>query len=305
MRINPKFWKILDAILVAILTLICIFCVSISISNYFSKRTNFSNEVVPIKEHPSVSICFGEKEGTLWDRDSYNLNEIDIIYYDASRDNYSKIILKLGDNVSPDFPGEVITLRKMQRCFSILVKSDRYQHKTGRSRFVKVAMKQPHDFSMFNRPPPAFYYLTDHANAYGVENERFFEGKEFSVKLYPDVVAFLTIRPKLTKSLKEKTNCREEKFWTKFEPIFVSEVKEKCSNPCFPQGLPNETLAICEAKEDWKCANQAMKKLLRNGHKVDTGLSCTRLDYEGRLNQYYDLERLIINNQVSNKNQHV
>ena len=305
MRINPKFWNILDWSMVIILTFLCFLFVADCIRDYISRRSSFAVKTLPIKEQPSVSICFGETEDSLWDRDSYDLNEIDIIYYNTVQNNYSKIILKLGDNVSPDFPGEIITLRKMQRCFSILVKSDGYQHKRGRSRFVKVAMKQPHDFSMFNRPPPAFYYLTDHANAYGVENERFFEGKEFSVKLYPDVVAFLTIRPKLTKSLKEKTNCREEKFWTKFEPIFVSEVKEKCSNPCFPQGLPNETLAICEAKEDWKCANQAMKKLLRNGHKVDTGLSCTRLDYEGRLNQYYDLERLIINDQVSNKNQHV
>ena len=301
MRINPKFWNILDWSMVIILTFLCFLFVADCIRDYISRRSSFAVKTLPIKEQPSVSICFGETEDSLWDRDSYDLNEIDIIYYNTVQNNYSKIILKLGDNVSPDFPGEIITLRKMQRCFSILVKSDGYQHKRGRSRFVKVAMKQPHDFSKYNRPPPAYFYLTDQANAYGTENKKFFEGKEFSVKVYPDAVAFLTIRPKITKILKEKTNCRKEQFWTTFEPIFVFEVNGKCSNPCFPQGLPNETLAICEAREDWECANQAMKKLLKNGQKVNTGPPCSKLEYGGsRLNQYYRLENLA-NDQVCNK----
>ena len=297
MKINPRFWKVLNWTIVAIFSVLCLLSVAETIKDYISRKSNFSKEAIPIKEHPSVSICFGEKKGTLWDRDSYTLDQIDVIYYAAKKNNFTKIALKLGDNVSPDFPGEIITLRKMQRCYSILVKSDKRE--TGGARYVKVVMKD-HDFNWFNTAP-AYFYLTDPANAYGTENEMFFEGKAFPVRMILDVVSILTVQPKMTKILKEKTNCREEPVWTTFEPLFVPEVKRKCPNPCFPQGLPNETLALCNTKEDWECANRAMKKLLKNGQKVDTGPPCTKLEYEFRLNKYHSLDSLAADDPVCNK----
>lgn len=222
------------------------------------------------------------------------MSEIDIIYYDA-RYGYNKIILELGDNTSPDFPGEVITLRKMLRCFTISVKIVNYEHKKGRTRYVKVVLKEQ---NLLYRTP-AYFYITDHSNSFGVENKKFLEGKAFSIKAYPHFMASTTVRPIMTKLLQDKSGCRNEPFWTTFEPIFVEEVKEKCPNPCLPQGFPGETLALCEDRDDWKCADQAMRKLLRNGKRVNTAGPCTKLEYEGKLNSHNGLDVLAMVESVS------
>ena len=225
------------------------------------------------------------------------MSEIDVIYYDA-KNGYSKIILQLGDNTSPDFPGEVITLRKMLRCYSISVKNVNYQHKKGRRRYVKVILKEQ-SASIFSYHEPVTFYITDHANSFGVKNKKFFEGKEFTVRAIAHHLALATVRPKMTKLLQEKSDCRNEPFWPTFEPIFVDEVKGKCPNPCFPQGFPGETLAFCEHKKDFRCADQVMRKLLRYDNKINTAAPCTKLEFEGRLNTYRALDLLAMSDSVS------
>ena len=293
MKIHPVVWQGLNWMMVLILAFVSFFFVADSISDYKSTRSSFTHEVLPIKEQPSVSVCFGEQEGSLWKREMHNMTEIDIIYYDA-RVNYSKIVLQLGDNFSPDLPGEVINLRQMQKCYLITVKSDNYQHKGGRRRYIKVVMKKQD----LLYKTPAYFFITDQANSFGVENKKFYEGKEFSVKLDPGHIAFTTITPTVTKLLKEKSNCREEPFWIQFEPVFVTDVQRSCQNPCFPQGLPNDTLAICEDFVDWKCANQVLKKLLRDEKRINTNPPCTWLEYQGRLNQYQILILTALYDQV-------
>ena len=61
MKIHPKFWKVLDKIMVLILAIVSYFFIADSLKDYSSNRTNISNEALPIKEHPSVSFCFGDE----------------------------------------------------------------------------------------------------------------------------------------------------------------------------------------------------------------------------------------------------
>ena len=183
----------------------------------------------------------------------------------------------------------------MLKCYSISVKIDNYQHKKGRRRYVKVVLKEQ---DLLYRTP-AYFYITDHANSFGVENKKFFEGKAFSIKAYPHLLALTTVRPKMTKIFQEKSGCRNEPFWTTFEPIFVKEVKGRCPNPCFPQGFPGETLSLCNNLQDWKCADQAMRKLLRNGKRIDTAAPCTKLEYEGKLTSHTSLDLLAMIDNVS------
>lgn len=304
MKINPKVWIALDWAMVLTLFVISFFFVKDAIDDFVSKRTIETNEALPIKEHPSVSICFGEQDGTgtLWNRKMYNLTEIDIIYYLGYGENdISKIVLKEGDNTSPQFEGEVITLRKMLRCYTISVKSENYQHQKGRTRYVKVVMKSL-DISM-PRETPAYFYITDHANSFGVENKKFYDGNVFTVKTYvrANLFVFTTLQPNMItiKLSQEKYNCIDDlPFWVRFEPIFVNDVQRICPNPCFPQGMPNQTLELCNDQENWRCANQVFKKLLKNDTKVNTSMPCTWFDYIGRVNTHKDIDHVATANQV-------
>ena len=307
MKINPKFWtaglpKKLDWAMVLALFFTSFFFVKNAIDDYINERTIETNEGRPIKEHPSVSICFGEQDETLWNRKMYNLTEIDIIYYlGYGKNDISKILLKEGDNTSPEFEGEVITLRKMLRCYTISVKSKNYQHQKGRTRYVKVVMKSL-DLSM-PRETPAYFYITDQANSFGVENQKFFDGNVFTVKTYirANLFVFTTLQPNMItiKSSQEKYNCIDDlPFWVRFEQIFVNDVQRICPNPCFPQGLPNQTLELCNDQENWRCANQVFKKMLKNDTKVNTAIPCIWLDYNGRVNTHRDIDHVAESNQV-------
>ena len=53
-----------------------------TLGTYFLKRTSMSSENVPIAEHPSISICFGDQTVSPWDRKMYRLGtDFNITYY--------------------------------------------------------------------------------------------------------------------------------------------------------------------------------------------------------------------------------
>ena len=53
-----------------------------TLETYFRKRTSMSSENIPITEHPSITICFGDQTVSPWDRKMYRLGEdFNITYY--------------------------------------------------------------------------------------------------------------------------------------------------------------------------------------------------------------------------------
>ena len=62
MRINPKFWKILDKTSLLILAVVSYVFVAEAISDYIRKKSTISYDELPIKEQPTVTFCFGEEE---------------------------------------------------------------------------------------------------------------------------------------------------------------------------------------------------------------------------------------------------
>ena len=230
-----------------------------------------------IQEQPSISISFdGDPGKTIWNRKMYKLGtEINITYYKALSTNY--IMLKEGDNVSPDFGSEIINLRRMQSSYVISVKSENYKHEEQLQRMIRV------DFAPHLVKPgqylDTFIDVGSEANSYGTEKQIFKEGTTRGGVLWQDHFANIIVTTTRTERLKEKTNCQDEFFWAAVEKAFVKEVKEICPIPCSPQGFPTMILGLCETEDSWKCSNDILDEVIS---KRDDFYSspCTTVDYE-------------------------
>ena len=74
--------KALDGTALTILLIFVIVLASDVIDMYTSKKSAMSNMEQPISEHPTVTICFGDRSGSLWNREMYELEtEVNITYY--------------------------------------------------------------------------------------------------------------------------------------------------------------------------------------------------------------------------------
>ena len=235
-------------------------------------------EKQPIQEQPSIAICF-EVQGKIWDRKLYNIGtEVNITYYRNSATNY--ITLKEGDNVSPEFGGEIINLRRMQSCYLINVKSENYKHEENLERSIRI------DFAPHLTEPgkylDAYLQIGSEPNSFGAEKATYKEGRVVRGLLWQDHFSNLIITTSKQQRLKELTNCKDESFWMAIEKAFVNEVKEMCPIPCSPQGFPTMILGMCETENSWKCSNYVLDEIITNRDDFYSS-PCTTIDFEGYL----------------------
>ena len=72
----------LNWMLFLFLTILAIALSLDTLGTYFLKRTSMSSENVPIAEHPSITLCFGDQTVSPWDRKMYRLGtDFNITYY--------------------------------------------------------------------------------------------------------------------------------------------------------------------------------------------------------------------------------
>ena len=121
------------------------------------------------------------------------------------------------------------------------------------------------------------FYFTFDPRAFGIESKQHF-GQPVRLKSLLGVDNLLTLQPKKTEYLKDKTKCVEQSFWQLVEEVFASKIEEKCKTPCSALGTPNPSMPICKAKEDWTCALQVFSDAINEVNKDFTS-SCTNQDY--------------------------
>ena len=232
-----------------------------------------------------------EERIPLWHRRSFNLtSQFEVTYYKIDAQGQTKsILLHEGENI---FDDEVIIFSKMLRCYSVTSRKENYKYDRGVKRALKVQfiIKDPSDFltlvpSGTGNDVPMYFYFTSEQNSYGVERELFLEGNNFKAKVFLTYLGHATIKPTMTQYLKEKSGCRDEYFWDLFQPLFSEKVKEKCSVPCYPQGLPKGELSICQTIDDWKCAEEVFGNLIYQNEHIESK-SCKILGFDGMQASY-------------------
>ena len=184
-------WNIIDYSIVIILIIAAYYFTQDVLNDYKNKRSSMSFEKRAIQEQPSISISFdGDPGKTIWNRKMYKLGtEINITYYKALSTNY--IMLKEGDNVSPDFGSEIINLRRMQSCYVINVKSENYKHEENLERSIRI------DFSPHLAEPgkylDAYLQIGSEPNSFGAEKATYKEGRVVRGLLWQDHFSNLII----------------------------------------------------------------------------------------------------------------
>ena len=158
------------------------------------------------------------------------------------------------------------------------------------SRLIKLKFPSIWNNAFWFKYWSLYVYFTSEDNSYGVERYKFIDGKPLDLILRPNTYGSITLRPKMTKVLKEKSGCREESFYKLFQYEFVEEAKKLCGevNACRPIELPNNPIRRCNTTDEYICAHRVMGISVRNSKYRKTA-PCTKIEYEGIPEGLYDL----------------
>ena len=131
-----------------------------------------------------------------------------------------------------------------------------------------------------------WFHYTTKANSFAIDNGYVLtEGQGHVAKCQRnkplDCYTIASLKPTMTKYIKEKSDCRDESIWKIIEPAFSSSVVEACGNKgCTPNALPNTTLGYCRNWQDFDCSMAQLRKTMAND-KRSKKVPCEKLDYAG------------------------
>ena len=290
---KERFWKIVDFTMVLILGSLTYFFVIEAWHDYRLARTNMSSDEVPIKGLPTMIICLGNPKQP---DHRYKLDDlgVELHYYklhetEVHGGNFTSVKLLEGSNV---FKDEIIEMNKMKHCYEITSKpTDNYEHQSKMYRAVKLIFPQFSDvayeeldmtFDDLFWDNSIHVFFTSQEYSYPVEfglstqREETFEGKLRRNAPNPkwEFMVFVSLKPKMTKRIQEKTNCRDVPLTDLVAPKFVSSAKELCgTNACTPKGFPNTALRKCKNDAELDCSYAVLRNAfvsLRNDPNINS-----------------------------------
>ena len=298
---KEKFWKILNWSIVPILGSVSYVFISEAWNDYRFDRTNMSFDQVPIEEQPTITMCIGNSnENRISMRELENV----IYHYSASEElhEFANTSLQEGENEVPGGRNETIHLRKMQYCFSIKSTIKMFNQKDHPYKIVKITFPNEarDDKTNIFRKLPLRVFFTTEENSYSLDSgHRLTEGNGYEIKLridgfYDDYFqhmwfesnepyAYVYLKPKATKYIKEKSGCREESAWQKISPLFEKRALKKCGsdNACLPYGLPNTTLKICDKNDTSDCSLNEFRSTMSDNAYIINKVPCEMRGYSG------------------------
>ena len=226
-KIRKNFWEIVDWLILLTCTFSSFFFVIGVWENFTKKTSNFTMDIKPVEEQPTISFCFHEELPL----DIYF--HFDVYYYKAKTLPYKSIQLQEGNNSSPSFGNEVITLRRSYKIGCYSISSDNADYEPGYTRYIKIVIRDWWitsysilDIVLYHNVKFVFTKNNDH---YGASNGLVTNGKPFEVSFAPQWMGYIVIQPEETKFLKDKINCGEENFWELFAEALPSLVHQECN----------------------------------------------------------------------------
>ena len=276
---KERFWKILDLTMVLILGSLTYFFAIEAWSDYRLGRTNMSSDEVPITGQPTMIICLGNPKKP--DR-RYKLDDlgVELHYYkvhetEVTGKNFTSVKLQEGSNF---FKEEIIEMNRMKYCYEITTKPTKhYQHQIQMYRAVKLIFPDFPDVAYEELDMTyrdlflgnSFHvFFTSQEYSYPVEfglqtqREETFEAKlrKSEVDDTYEFMVLAQLKPKMTKYIQEKTNCRDVPLTDLVAPKFISSVKELCgTNACTPKGFPNTDLRKCKNDAELDCSYAVLR----------------------------------------------
>ena len=260
---HPKTkWKTLNWIIVPILASMSYFFIKEAWNNYTFGRTNLSIDEIPIQGQPTTIICMGNPKQSDRRVPLAHL-DVNLYYYRKDQDQEESSTkwkrLKEGPNHIQD---EIIVLRKMKFCHAIIAKKanddETYQHKLMEKRYIRAIFppgdalyRQGQTYADLFHDMSLYFYFTSEDKAYPIDFGRFQLSAEeaYVVKLRQvpsksliEVMAYINLKPTITKYIKEKSGCRDVSVLKLIAPNFIALAKDSCDQKaCTPRGFPEAT----------------------------------------------------------------
>ena len=283
-------WTIIEWTVFLTLSTFAIYSSEGVLQDYSNRRSSFALDQQPIKQHPTITICFDELSETLYRR-MFSLGEDFNVTYITEAG--TSLILKDGENVSPSLINETLIVRNHHSCFSITSRmKTEGQLPTGQERTLKVEfgrhLKSSENSGAWERhdslPPEVLFVASSESVAYGIEDQIIVDGMMYFTEVELNHYANVNFKPKMIKYLREK-GCSETSLWKAVEAKMLEEIKENCATVCTTKEFSSSELEKCQTEKQKECSDVVMMKTLSD--LVSAGFSpCTTFEYPGIILDY-------------------
>ena len=215
-------------------------------------------------------------------------SEFNITYQTFESDGITsaeKISLEIGENLISVSKIKVSLTKIYSRWNSICYKI----YTTRKADFRETEIKLKTSSSKYLGKTKLFFTSED--NSYGVTNNEFLDGKDFSTHLTGR--NWKEISLSVEKNIKLK--CNDESFFEYVESRLSVSNFENCTQTCVRTSLPNEHYPICPNFKDWydkvnltapeeDCNWGIVRDLIKDIIATDERLkTCTTIDYSGKI----------------------
>ena len=277
---QPKCFHVIEYSLFICLCGLSVYFTQGVLDKFFSEKSSITLSEEPIKELPSIMICF-DKPNSRGTEYQYG-TDFKIVYVIVGPTNYNSAFveeLKEGKNSTTLFD-ETVYLEKMitidtTHCFKITsVLTNKYTiiHYTQ-----QIFLKFNETIDEENLPTSLKIFVTSEKNAFGVVYDVWYNGKIFQTRVDKGMQKNINLKPVQHNYLATNSKCIHESFYECVSRLIIEDLNGSTSQ-CSRMSLPS--LPLCnDISEETDEFQDALYKAITNNKC--TIKHCITLEYIG------------------------
>ena len=293
LRSRKKFikiiWKCLKWIIFLFLMASAILFARKVIEKYFGQNKGIKQNMEKIELHPTITICpFQEQFDINITSLSYD-TELNFTYLTFESDGLTpeeEINLKLGETQLSLAKEKVSLIKIYTRWNGICYKINTTREADFRKTEIKLETSESKTLGKTE------LFFTSEENSYGTTNNKFMDGKAFSMQLNGGTWNEIYLSVEKNMNLE----CNKESFYEYVASALSQSNFKNCTHSCLRTSLPNEKYPICLNYEDWfgkrgnltepedDCNWSIVRDLIEDIITMDERLkTCSTIEYSGKI----------------------
>ena len=284
-KITPEIiFKVLEYIILFLLTTTSIFLSWEAFAKYQSKDTNLKRRHQEVRKHPTLTICFNPTFNDAIYGQDFHFN-----IYDNKEKLFEDIehntnVLQEGTNSEQEVDLIAIFSSYYGRCFKIK------QRKQIISKSFTTSITIKFKDSLSNSEiPSAEVYFTSETNSIGIGRAYWYEGEELMIFGPVNRRKAIQISEREFNYLEETQGCSNQESWYEcYAKLAEGMSFTNCPSKCLAHSIRNngsEKMAFCKLNsEEWSCSNNFLRNLRKN--VIENGTcprSCVITNYKGKI----------------------
>ena len=284
-RITPEIiFKVLEYIILFILTTISLILSWEAFAKYLSMDTNLKRRHEEVMKHPTLTICFNPTfDDSIYGQD-FHFN----IYGDKNEfieDTHQETnVLNEGANLDHEVDLKAIYSSYDGRCFTINQKAN----VAVKSLITTITINFRDSLSQ-SKIPSALVYFTSETNSLGIGRAYWYEGEELMVSVQLNRRKSIQITERTFIYLEETQGCSNQQSWYEcYAKLVEGSSFENCPAKCLAHSIRYnglENMVFCKQNtEEWNCSDNFLRNLRKN--VIENGTcprSCVITNYRGKI----------------------